>query len=71
MTLKTAPVTKQQIPNMHQWTNWKKGVVYAVRAQLRDATELLDEVYSMRSVPRCYKQDKSYSSVSRETVAGQ
>jgi hypothetical protein len=41
--------------------------------QLRDVTveELLEAVFSMLSVPKYYKQDKSKSLVSCETVAGQ
>jgi hypothetical protein len=54
------PVARQQIPITHQWTNWE--AVFSTRSvrQLRDATtELLEAVFPMRSVPRCYNQDKS------------
>jgi hypothetical protein len=54
------PVARQQIPNTHQYTNWE--VMFSTRSvrQLRDATiELLEAVFSMRSVPRCYNKDKS------------
>jgi hypothetical protein len=37
--------------------------------QLRDATIKLLEVFSMRSVPRCYKQDKSEFSELGESPA--
>jgi hypothetical protein len=37
------PVARQQIPNMHQWTNWEVG--FSTR-QLRDAKkELLERVF--------------------------
>jgi hypothetical protein len=48
----------QQIPNTYQSTNLEE-VFSALSVQLRDATieELLEEVFSMRSVPRRCKQD--------------
>jgi hypothetical protein len=53
-------VARQQIPNTQQWTNWEAGFSTPSVRQLRDATiELSEAVFSMRSVPRCYKQDKS------------
>jgi hypothetical protein len=59
--LSCGPVARQQIPNTHQCT--KLAEVFPTRSvrQLRDATieELLREVFSVKSVPRCYKQDKS------------
>jgi hypothetical protein len=55
------PIARQQIPNMHQWTDWEE--VFSMQSvwQLHDATieELLEVVFSVRSEPRCYKQDKS------------
>jgi hypothetical protein len=44
----------------YNMTNWEAVFsTWSVR-QLRDATiELLEEVFSMRSVQRCYKQDNS------------
>jgi hypothetical protein len=54
------PVARQQIRNMHQWTNWEEMFSTRSVRQLRDATiELLEAVFSMRYVPRCHKQDKS------------
>jgi hypothetical protein len=54
------PVAKQQIPNMHQWTTWEAVFFTRSVRQLRDATiEMLEAVFSMRSVPRYYKQNKS------------
>jgi hypothetical protein len=51
----------QQNPNTHQQTNWE--AVFSTRSvrQLRDAKteELLEAVFYIRSVPRCYQQDKS------------
>jgi hypothetical protein len=51
-------VARQQIPNTHQWE-----VVFSTRSvqQLCEVKieELMGEVFSVRSVPRCYKQDKS------------
>jgi hypothetical protein len=56
----TKSIARQQIPNMHNWTNWEVFSTRSVR-YLRDATieETLGEVFSVQSVPRCYKQDKS------------
>jgi hypothetical protein len=46
---------------MQQWTNWER--VFSTRSaqHLHDATKewLLGEKFSVRFVPRCYKQDKS------------
>jgi hypothetical protein len=46
---------------MQHWANWE--AVFSMRSlrQIRDAKteELLREVISVRSSPRCYKQDKS------------
>jgi hypothetical protein len=52
-------VTRQQVPNTHQWTNWEE--VFCMRSvrQLHNATiELLEVVFSMRSMLRCYKQER-------------
>jgi hypothetical protein len=51
----------QQIPKEHQSINWEEVFSTQSVRQLRDAAieELLKAVFSMRSVPRCYKQDKS------------
>jgi hypothetical protein len=53
------PIARQQIPNIHQQTNWE--VVFSTQSvqQLRDATieEWLEAV--MWSVPKCQQQDKS------------
>jgi hypothetical protein len=45
---------------MQQWSNWEAVFsTWSVR-QLRDATnEQLEELFSMFSMSRCYKQDKS------------
>jgi hypothetical protein len=54
MTPQTTPVAKQQIPNMHQWTNWE--VVFSTRSvrELRNATvkELLEAAFSIWTTPR-------------------
>jgi hypothetical protein len=54
-------VARQQSPNMHQWTNGEEVLFARSVRQLRDATieELLEAVFSMQSMPRCYKQDES------------
>jgi hypothetical protein len=45
---------------MHQWTNWETVFCTQSVRQMRDAViELLAEVFSVRSVPRYYKQDMS------------
>jgi hypothetical protein len=52
MTVKTT-VARQQIHNTHRWTNYE--AVFSTRSvrQLRDATiELLETVFSLRSMPR-------------------
>jgi hypothetical protein len=50
----------QQIPNTRQWNNCEEMFSKRSVRQLRDSTiELLKAVFSMRSVSRCYKQDKS------------
>jgi hypothetical protein len=60
MTLQTTPVVRQQIPNTHQRTNWEEVFSTQSVRQLRAETlELLEAVFSMRPVSRCYKQDKS------------
>jgi hypothetical protein len=43
------PVARQQIPNIHQWTNWEAEFSMRSVRQLRDATteELLGEVFSV------------------------
>jgi hypothetical protein len=60
------PVAREQIPNMHQWTNWE--AVFSTRSvrQLREATreELFEAVFSVLSVPRCYKQAVSGAELS-------
>jgi hypothetical protein len=55
------PVTRQQIPNEHQLSNWEEISSTRSTRQLRDTTvkEMLEAVFSMRSGPSCYKQDKS------------
>jgi hypothetical protein len=59
------PVARQQIRNTHLWTNWK--AVFSTRSvrYLRDETieALLGEVFSVRSVSRCYKQAVFYEPV--------
>jgi hypothetical protein len=54
-------VARQQIPNTHEWTNWEAVFSEQLLQQLCDATieELLREVFSVRSMPRCYKQESS------------
>jgi hypothetical protein len=55
------PVARQKIPNMHQWTNWKEVSSTQSAQQLCDAAigELLEAVFSMWSMPRCYEKDES------------
>jgi hypothetical protein len=55
------PVARNQIPNMHQWTNWEEVLSTHSMQQLYDAAieELLETVFSMQSMLRCYKQDRS------------
>jgi hypothetical protein len=55
------PVARQQIPNTHQWTHWEAVFSKRSMQQLRDTIiqELLEDMFSERSVPRCFKQDKS------------
>jgi hypothetical protein len=66
------PIVRQQIPNMHQWTNWEEVFSTQSAWELCDATieELLEVVFSMQSVPRCDKQPV-YSLVCCERVASQ
>jgi hypothetical protein len=54
------PIARLQIPNMHQWYNWEAVFSTWSMLQLHEATveEQLGEVFSVRFVPRCYKQDK-------------
>jgi hypothetical protein len=54
------PVARQQIHNMHQWTKWELVFSMQYMQHLCDATieELLGEMFSVLSLPRCYKQDK-------------
>jgi hypothetical protein len=54
------PTAGQKIPNTHQWSNWKAVFSTWSERQLRDATigELLSGVFSVRSMLRCYKQNK-------------
>jgi hypothetical protein len=50
----------QQIPNTHQWTNWEAVFSTQYVQRLHDVKILfLEAVFSIRSVPICYKQDKS------------
>jgi hypothetical protein len=51
----------QQIRNTQNWNNWEVFSSALSMQQLRPATikELLGELFSVRSVSRCYKQDKS------------
>jgi hypothetical protein len=55
------PISRQQVPNMHQWYN--SEMVFSTQSmwQLIDPTleEQLGEVFSVWFVQRCYKQDKS------------
>jgi hypothetical protein len=52
-------VARQQIPNTHQCTKWKQ--VFSTRSvlQMRDTKvkEMLEAVFSMPPMPRCYKED--------------
>jgi hypothetical protein len=53
-------VMASKFPNTHQWSNWEAVFSTHYVRQLRNATiKLLEEMISMRSVPRCNKQDKS------------
>jgi hypothetical protein len=46
--------------NMHRWKNWEMMFSMKSVCQLHDLTiELLVEVFSVRSVSICYKQEKS------------
>jgi hypothetical protein len=53
-------IARQQIPNMHQWTNWEAVFSIWSVQQLRNITieELLEAVFSMWSVMRYYIQEK-------------
>jgi hypothetical protein len=54
------PVARQQITNKYRLNNWE--AVFSTRSvrRLRAAKiELLETVFSIRYMPRCYKQDKS------------
>jgi hypothetical protein len=55
------PIVRQQIHNMQQWSNWEAVFSMRFMQYLHDATieELLEEVFSVWSVPSCYKQYKS------------
>jgi hypothetical protein len=55
------PVAKQQISKAYQWINWEAMFSTLSEKQLRDATveELLGEMFSVRYMPRCHKQDRS------------
>jgi hypothetical protein len=60
MALQTTPIAKKQIPDTHKQTKWEEAFFMQSMRQLCDTTtELLEAVFSMRSMPRCYKQDKS------------
>jgi hypothetical protein len=54
------PIARKQIRSLHQWTNWE--VMFSTQSvqQLHDTTieGLLGVVFSVWSMPRCYKQDK-------------
>jgi hypothetical protein len=57
---------------MHQGINW--DVVFRTRSmqQLCDASiELLDVVFSVRFVPRCYKQDELWTQCSGVEQVGE
>jgi hypothetical protein len=45
---------------MYQWTKWEAVFSTLSVRQLRDVTikELLEAVFSIPSMPRCFKQDK-------------
>jgi hypothetical protein len=47
--------------NTHKWSNWEAVFSTLSVRQLRDVTtqELLGELFSVLSVPRCYKHEKS------------
>jgi hypothetical protein len=56
---------------MHQWTNWEAEFSTRSVQQLRDATiELLEALFSMRSMPRCYKQDEIVDRVNAVQCSG-
>jgi hypothetical protein len=60
MTLWTTSVATEQFPNTHQWANWEAVFITRSVQQLRNATiQLLEAVFYVRIVPRCYKQYKS------------
>jgi hypothetical protein len=54
-------VAMQRILSPHRWANWEAVFFTRPVRQLRAATieELLGKVFSVRSVPRSFKQDKS------------
>jgi hypothetical protein len=54
------PIARQQLPNTHQWTNWEALFSARPLRQLLDSKieELLEAVFSVRSVPGCFTQDK-------------
>jgi hypothetical protein len=55
------PVARELIPNTHQYTNWEASFCARSVQQMRDVTTegLFEAVFSIRSVPICYKQYKS------------
>jgi hypothetical protein len=63
-TNKTTGVAMQR--KVRQWTGWK--AMFTARSAPMAAHATMDTMsgFSVRSVPRCYKWDKVYSSVSGE-----
>jgi hypothetical protein len=55
------PFVRQEFPKKHRWTNRETVFSMWSLRKLRDATieELVEVVFSMLSVPGCYKHDKS------------
>jgi hypothetical protein len=51
------PAARQQIPNKHQWTNWE--AVFSAKSVRKLHDAIIEEVFTVQLVPRCYKQDKS------------
>jgi hypothetical protein len=47
-------IVRQQIPNMHQWTNWE--AVFSVQSTKQQVNSNSGMVFSVQSMPRYYKQ---------------
>jgi hypothetical protein len=59
MTLCTMLVARQQIPDTHQWTVKRCSLCSLYGCCVTTVKELLEEVFFVQSLLRCYKQNKS------------